>query len=612
MLAATSLHFQIAENVLIDNQDLLIREGERVALVGRNGSGKSSLLRIISGHENFFKGEISTRKRIRFAYLPQEVDLTPGTSVRQSILEGAAELLDMISEFSHASGARQHELEAAITERGGWDLENTIEMLATALSIPDLDRCVDTLSGGEKRRVGLAKVLVDMPDMLLLDEPTNHLDSETIEWLEDFLPKSRKTCFVVTHDRYFLGKVATRIIELSDGKLYSYNGNYTEFLKRKAERIEEAEAQEARRLAFIRREVEWIRRAPQARGTKSWSRVQRYEDAVNQEALKREQYVELLIPQAPPVGNIIVQLKDVSLSLGGKRLFSNLSLDFERGMRLGIVGRNGLGKTSLLRVLLGEIQPDSGAVRVGERVVFNYADQHRVKLHNEKTVFEEVGEGNDFVMFGGRKMSLWTYLRNYLFQDEEINSQVGRLSGGERNRLVLAIILKNGGNFLALDEPTNDLDLPTLRVLEEALVDFGGCVAVVSHDRYFLNRVCTHILAFEDDGSLTFTPGNYSYYAEHRPQRSAPQKAEDKQKPAQKAEEPRKRRLKWDEQKELERMEETIMAAEEKVQELEAIFSSPDFHSKYGRQTTELTQKLEEAKKEVARLYERWQELESI
>ena len=324
MLAATALHFQIAENVLIDNQDLLIREGERVALVGRNGSGKSSLLRILGGHENFFTGDISTRKRIRIAYLPQEVDLTPGTTVRQSILEGASELLDMIADFSHAEGKRQHELEAFITERGGWDLDNTIEMLASSLSIPALDRCVDTLSGGEKRRVGLAKVLVDMPDMLLLDEPTNHLDSETIEWLEDFIPKSRKTCLVVTHDRYFLDKVATRIIELSEGKLYSYDGNYTDYLRRRAERIEEAEAQEAKRLAFIRREIDWIRRAPQARGTKSWSRVQRFEDAVNQEALKREQYVELLIPEAPPVGNIIVQLKDVSLSLGGKKLFEHL------------------------------------------------------------------------------------------------------------------------------------------------------------------------------------------------------------------------------------------------------------------------------------------------
>ncbi|MBO4511360.1 MAG: ATP-binding cassette domain-containing protein [Victivallales bacterium] len=611
MLAATALHFQIAENVLIDNQDLLIREGERVALVGRNGSGKSSLLRILSGHENFFTGDISTRKRIRIAYLPQEVDLTPGTTVRQSILEGAAELLDMIAEFSHAEGKRQHELEAFITERGGWDLDNTIEMLATSLSIPALDRCVDTLSGGEKRRVGLAKVLVDMPDMLLLDEPTNHLDSETIEWLEDFIPKSRKTCLVVTHDRYFLDKVATRIIELSEGKLYSYDGNYTDYLRRRAERIEEAEAQEAKRLAFIRREIDWIRRAPQARGTKSWSRVQRFEDAVNQEALKREQYVELLIPEAPPVGNIIVQLKDVSLALGGKKLFEHLSLDFEKGMRLGIVGRNGLGKTSLLRVLIGELQPDAGTVRVGERVVFNYADQHRVKLHNEKTVFEEVGEGNDFVMFGGRKVSLWTYLRNYLFQDNEINSQVGRLSGGERNRLVLAIILKNGGNFLALDEPTNDLDLATLRVLEEALVDFGGCVAVVSHDRYFLNRVCTHILAFEDDGTLTFTPGNYAYYAEHRPKKTQLPKAETVP-AAPKRTEPPKRKLKWSEQKELEAMEETILAAEDKVQELENIFSSPDFHVKYGRQTAELTQQLEDAKAEVARLYERWQELEQI
>ena len=615
MLSATALHFQIAENVLIDNQDLIVREGERVALVGRNGTGKSSLLRILSGHEQFFTGELSTRKHLRLNYLPQEVNLTPGRTVRECILEGAQDILDMISEFERTSGRRQHELEEEIVRRNGWDLENTVQTLASALMIPPLDRCADSLSGGEKRRVGLAKVLVDLPDMILLDEPTNHLDAETIEWLEDYICKSSRTFLLITHDRYFLDKVATRVLELSYGKIYSYDGNYSEYLRRKAERLSEAEAQEEKRLAFIRREIDWIRRAPQARGTKSWSRIQRFEEAYNKDPLKREQFVELLIPPAPPVGNIIVNMQGVSLSLGGKTLIDGLDLNFEKGMRLGIIGRNGLGKTSLLRMILGELQPDSGTIRVGDRVQFNYADQHRVMLHDEKTVFQEVGEGNDFVMFDGRKVSLWTYLRNFLFQDNEINSQVGRLSGGERNRLVLSIILKRGGNFLLMDEPTNDLDLPTLRILEEALADFGGCLAVVSHDRYFLDRVCTHILAFEDDGGLFFTPGNYSYYAQKRRERLAAVQAEavkPVKEESQRKEKSSERRLKWSEKKELEGMEDAIMKAEQAVSDIEALFQLPDFHQKYGKQTNELMEKLAKAKAEVARLYARWEELESI
>ncbi len=615
MLSATALHFQIAENVLIDNQDLIVREGERVALVGRNGTGKSSLLRILSGHEKFFTGELSTRKHLRLNYLPQEVNLTPGRTVRECILEGASDIIEMIAEFEHATGRRQHELEEEIVRRNGWELKNTVQTLASALMIPPLDRCADTLSGGEKRRVGLAKVLVDLPEIILLDEPTNHLDAETIEWLEDYICKSNRTFLLITHDRYFLDKVATRVLELSYGKIYSYDGNYSEYLRRKAERLSEAEAQEEKRLAFIRREIDWIRRGPQARGTKSWSRIQRFEEAYNKDPLKREQYVELLIPPAQPVGNIIVNMQGVSLSLGGKRLIDGLDLSFEKGMRLGIIGRNGLGKTSLLRMILGELQPDSGTIRVGDRVQFNYADQHRVMLHDEKTVFQEVGEGNDYVLFNGRKVSLWTYLRNYLFQDNEINSQVGRLSGGERNRLVLAIILKRGGNFLLMDEPTNDLDLPTLRILEEALADFGGCLAVVSHDRYFLDRVCTHILAFEDDGQLFFTPGNYSYYASKRRERLAAMKPVEEKTPkeaAPKREKPQERRLKWSEKKELEGMEEAILKAEQEVADIEALFLLPDFHQKYGKQTNELKERLEKGRAEVARLYARWEELESL
>ncbi|MBP1582368.1 MAG: ABC-F family ATP-binding cassette domain-containing protein, partial [Victivallales bacterium] len=510
------------------------------------------------------------------------------------------------------------ELERMISARDGWTLESRLQELCTSLDVPDLERRGEELSGGEKRRVALCRALIDRPELLLLDEPTNHLDTQTIEWLENYVRALNGTCLFVTHDRYFLDRICTRILELSHGQLYSYNGNYTEFLRVKAEREAEEKSQEAKRLSFIRREIDWIRRGPKARGTKSWSRIQRFEEAVNQQPLPQDRNAEMMLPEPEQLGNIIVRLQDVSLQRQGKWLFQHLNFDFQRGMRLGIIGRNGLGKTSLLKVILGELPPTSGTVRLGDRTRINYADQHRVTLNDEKTVVEDIGEGNDFVMFGNRKLSVWTYLKRFLFQDEEIKTQVGRLSGGEHNRLVLAKILKRGGNFLMLDEPTNDLDLATLRVLEETLTSFDGCVVVVSHDRYFLNRVCTDILAFEGNGVTVFQPGDYSYYVEKRAAAQAQQRAEaqsDKAKTAPPPAAPATRRpgkLKWKEQQELDGMEDAISTAEAKVAELETMFSAPDFHAKYGKQTPQLLADLTAANADVERLYARWDELESL
>ncbi len=353
VLSATDLDIRLAGSVLLDKQELVLREGERVGLIGRNGSGKSTLLRVLAGQEHFFTGEISTRKGLRIAFLPQELDLPTGRTVRDCILAGADEILNLIHEYeTTAPGQHLHELEMAITARDGWNVESRLDMLLTALNAPSPERVIDTLSGGERRRVGLAQTLLDLPDLLLLDEPTNHLDAETIEWLEDFLMRSNRSCLFVTHDRYFLERLATRILELSYGRVYSYDGNYSEFLRRKTERLNEAEAQEEKRLAFIRREIDWIRRGPQARTTKSRSRIQRFEAAVNQDALQRERDIDLLLPPAPKMGNIIVSLQQVTLSLGERTLFANLDLEFTPGMRLGIVGRNGAGKTSLLRLIL--------------------------------------------------------------------------------------------------------------------------------------------------------------------------------------------------------------------------------------------------------------------
>lgn len=617
VLAASALHVTIGARALIDDQELLLRAGEHVGLIGRNGAGKSTLLRILAGNEVFYSGEISIRKELRCNYLSQSIELDGQATLRENILDGARGTLELIRQYEalphDVRAHRADELERTIAARDGWTLETRLQELATALAIPSLDRLAGTLSGGEKRRVALAKTLIDQPEILLLDEPTNHLDTQTIEWLEGYLEKSPATCLFVTHDRYFLDRVCTRILELQAAKIYSYSGNYSEYLRQRAARDEAAAVQETRRLAFIRRELDWIRRGPKARGTKSWSRIQRFNDAVNTAPPPVERDVELLLPAPARFGDIIARLTDVSLSRGGHLLFSHLNLDFSPGMRLGILGRNGLGKTSLLKLLLGELAPDAGTVRIGERTEMNYIDQHRVTLDDSRTVVEEIGEGNDYVMFGSRRVAVWTYLKRFLFQDEEINSQVGQLSGGERNRLLLAKILKNGGNFLLLDEPTNDLDLATLRILEESLMEFLGCLAVVSHDRYFLNRVCTDILAFEGDGQLTFQHGDYQYYLEKRQERLLPEtKAAVAAAPSPaKVSEPKKR-LTWKEKQELEGMEEAILAAETQVAELEAIFASPDFHAKYGRQTAELTSRLAAAKAEVERLYSRWSELESI
>ena len=375
---------------------------------------------------------------------------------------------------------------------------------------------MSTLSGGEKRRVALCRALLARPDFLILDEPTNHLDTGSIEWLEDFLARYSGTCLFVTHDRYFLDRIATRVVELSRGKFYSYDGNYTDYLLARAERQAVEEMQEHKRQKFLKRELEWVRKAPRARRTKSVDRVERYFEMAAQEAPEAELDVELIIPTPPKLANRIIELTDVSVELGGRTLFQHVNLNLAAGERLGVVGRNGLGKSSLLKVILQELPAASGVVEIGARTEINYVDQNRLLLDDAKTVWEEVGSGGEHVTLGEENITLRGYLRRFLFTEERINTKINQLSGGERSRVLLAKILKRGGNVLILDEPTNDLDLGTLRLLEEALVAFGGSVIVVSHDRYFLNRVCTAILAFEGEGRVAYSVGNYDYYLERR------------------------------------------------------------------------------------------------
>ncbi|MDP3149134.1 MAG: ATP-binding cassette domain-containing protein, partial [Ignavibacteria bacterium] len=397
------------------------------------------------------------------------------------------------------------------------------------------------------------------------------------------------------------------------GTFFSHQGNYTDYLINKAERQTIKEVEENKRQNFLRRELDWVMRGPKARRTKAKSRLDNYYEVASQQNTEVELDVEMIIPPAEKLGKKVLELKNVSIKLGDKLLFEGLNFDFAAGRKLGIIGKNGTGKTTLLKIILGELSPTKGKLELGEKTEFNYIDQARLLLNDEDTVVESIGEGSETIKFGKYQMGVWTYLRRFLFTDDRINTKVGRLSGGERSRLTLAKIIKNGGNFLMLDEPTNDLDLPTLRVLEEALIAFEGCVIVVSHDRYFLNRVCNGILAFEDGGNVHFSEGNYDYYLQKKKTRleneSSPVK---KEKLEEKILKPKVKKLSWKETKELETIEEKIISAEQEVERIESIFSSADFYEKYATQTNELTHQLELAKHNVKKLYERWDELEQL
>ena len=583
--SANNLSVKYGTQVVLDGATIAFTEGEHVGLVGRNGSGKSTFLAIAADVAQPDSGEFTRRRDLVTGYMPQVSGLDDAATVHANILSGAQRILDLITEYERVPG--ESPLSATlldqIVQADGWNLEHRIKSLITNLHAPEPDRVVGTLSGGEKRRVALCRALLARPDFLILDEPTNHLDTGSIEWLEDFLARYAGTCLFVTHDRYFLDRVATRIVELSRGQFVSYDGNYTDYLLARAQRQAVEEMQEHKRQRFLKRELQWVRKAPRARRTKSVDRVERYFEMAAQEAPEAELDVELIIPTPPKLANRIIELRDVSVELGGRTLFQDVNLNLAAGERLGVVGRNGLGKSSLLKVILQELPAASGVVEIGARTRINYVDQNRLLLDDEKTVWEEVGSGGEHVTLGEQSITLRAYLRRFLFSEDRINTKISQLSGGERSRVLLAKILKRGGNVLMLDEPTNDLDLGTLRLLEEALVAFGGCVIVVSHDRYFLNRVCTSILAFEGEGRVAYSVGNYDYYLEKR---VVPVPARDpKPAPTAVVTEPKKskekpRKLKWKEEREWESMEANILAAEKEVSDLEATFAAPDFYTK--------------------------------
>jgi ATP-binding cassette subfamily F protein uup len=465
-------------------------------------------------------------------------------------------------------------------------------------------------------------------DLLILDEPTNHLDPESIEWVAEFLDEFHGSFLVVTHDRYFLDRVAKRMVELSDGRFFSHAGNYTDYLLDKAERQAADATIEHKRQMFLKKELAWVRQGPRAQRSKQKDRFERYYDTAAQDGPVIEEDVELCIPPPPQLGNRVVELSNLGMDLGGRTLFHGFNFTFENGQRIGVAGRNGLGKTTLLKIIIGQLAPTEGTVKTGQLTKFNYVDQGRIQLREERTALEEVGDGTEFVIFGDGKISVRSYLKRFLFADDRITTEVKYLSGGERSRLLLARILKNGGNFLILDEPTNDLDLPTLRVLEEALIAFPGVVCVVSHDRYFLNRVCTDILAFEGDEKIHHSVGDYDYYLEKKQRASVavPQRRDEsavilatnksgallRDAPTKAAKPVKPRKLSFAEARELEGMEAQILATEEEIVRIEGLFASPDFHRTHATQTNQLVADLAAAKESLARLYARWEELDAI
>ncbi len=506
--------------------------GAKIGVLGLNGAGKSTLLRIMAGVDTEFEGEARPQAGIRVGYLSQEPELDPDKDVRGNVEEGVAEVKALLDEFNAISDKfaepmdddemnrlleRQGELQGAIDAAGGWELERTLEIAADALRLPEWDADVTRLSGGERRRVALCRLLLSKPDMLLLDEPTNHLDAESVAWLERFLLEYPGTVVAITHDRYFLDNAAEWILELDRGRGIPYEGNYSSWLEAKEKRLKQEEKSEASRQRAIKAELEWVRSNPKGRQAKSKARLQRFEEMNQKDYQKRNETNEIFVPPGPRLGDKVIEFHNVTKGFGDQVLIDDLSFIVPPGAIVGIVGPNGAGKTTLFRMIAGTEQPDSGQVVVGDTVKIAYVEQFRNELDDGKTVWEEVSDGHDIMDINGFEVPSRAYVGRFNFRGSDQQKRVGDLSGGERNRLQLAKLLKQGANVLMLDEPTNDLDVETLRALEEALLEFPGSALVISHDRWFLDRVATHILAYEDEGRVTWFEGNYQEYeADHR------------------------------------------------------------------------------------------------
>lgn len=505
--------------------------GAKIGVIGLNGSGKSSLLRIIAGVDKEYLGETALSPGYTVGFLEQEPRLDEAKTVRQTVEEGVQEVVNLLKEFERInekfaepmSDDEMNDLlerQGAVQERldalDAWDLDSRLEMAMDALRCPAGETPIKVLSGGERRRVALCRLLLQKPDILLLDEPTNHLDAETVGWLEQHLQKYPGTVIAVTHDRYFLDNVAGWILELDRGQGIPWQGNYSSWLEQKQQRLKQEEKQESERQKTLERELEWIRMTPKGRHAKSKARITAYESLLSQETQKRAQDLEIYIPPGPRLGNVVIEATGLCKAYGDRILFENLSFALPPGGIVGVIGANGAGKTTLFRLITGQEQPDSGTIRVGETVKLGYVDQSRDSLDPNKSIWEEISGGGEFIQLGSRQVNSRAYVARFNFSGSDQQKRVGSLSGGERNRVHLAKMLKEGANVLLLDEPTNDLDVNTMRALEEALENFAGCAVVISHDRWFLDRIATHILAFEGESRVVWYDGNYTEYEADR------------------------------------------------------------------------------------------------
>ena len=522
---------------IIKNIYLSFFYGAKIGIIGLNGSGKSTVMKIIAGLDKSFQGEVVFSPGYTVGYLPQEPELDPTKTVRDIVLEGAQEIVDVLAEYEEINNAfmdedvmsdpdkmdkliaRQGEVQDKIDALDAWELDTKIERAMDALRCPPDEQLIGTLSGGERRRVALCRLLLQNPDVLLLDEPTNHLDAESIDWLEQHLQQYKGTVIAVTHDRYFLDNVAGWILELDRGEGIPWKGNYTSWLEQKGKRLQEEVKTESKRQKMLARELEWVRMNPKARQAKSKARLQNYDKMLSADTREKEAKLEMPIPNGPRLGNNVIDALHVGKAFGDKLLYDDLNFKLPPAGIVGIIGPNGAGKTTIFKMIMSELSPDNGEFTVGETVKIGYVDQSHKDIHPDKTVFDVVSNGLEYVEVGNDKINARAYLSKFNFNGSDQNKKVGILSGGERNRLHLAMTLKTEANVLLLDEPTNDIDVNTLRALEEGIENFAGCAVVISHDRWFLDRICTHILAFEGDSQVYWFEGSYSEYEENRKKR---------------------------------------------------------------------------------------------
>ncbi len=511
--------------------------GAKIGIIGLNGAGKSTLMKIIAGIDNDYQGEVVFSPGYTVGYLPQEPQLDDTKTVREIVQEGVQNVVDALAEYEEINQkfglpeyyedadkmnelfARQGELQDILDATDAWNLDSRLDRAMSALRCPPADQTAEHLSGGERRRVALCRLLLQKPDVLLLDEPTNHLDAESIDWLEQHLNQYEGTVIAVTHDRYFLDDVAGWILELDRGEGIPWKGNYSSWLEQKSKRMEMEEKVASKRRKTLERELEWVRMAPKARQAKGKARLNSYDRLLNEDQKEREQHLEIFIPNGPRLGNKVIEAQHVAKSFGAKTLFSDLNFMLPPNGIIGVIGPNGAGKTTLFRLIMGMEQADGGTFEVGETVKLSYVDQQHKDIDPDKSVYEVVSQGNELIRMGGRDINARAYLSRFNFSGADQEKKCGVLSGGERNRLHLAIALKQEGNVLLLDEPTNDIDVNTLRALEEGLEGFAGCAVVISHDRWFLDRICTHILAFEGDGNVFYFEGSYSDYEANKAKR---------------------------------------------------------------------------------------------